>query len=441
MHHSLPLDPTFASAIADTGLRLALVDPGDEAGGLAWVRADLRGFHADDVDREGALDYLRAFAERRMTGVYDDAAASPEVPVATVSSWVTSLTVPGSIEHPGDASIDAWAISSVTVSPTHRRRGIARALLEGELRTAASAGLPLAALTASEATIYRRFGFACAALVADMTIDTRRAKWTGPAARGRVQFVERATLRAQADDIEQRARRNIPGEVARWGRRWDEFFGLTPDTEKESKGLRAVRYDDENGEPQGFALYKLKEHESDFSAHTVTVTEFVAVTDDAYAGLWRYLLELDLVTEVRASLRSVDEPLRWMIADARALRETLVSDHLWLRVLDVPATLTARRYAAADSVAFDVTDDLGYAAGRYVLSTDAAGSPTCIRSEDAPADAEVHLNVTEVGALLLGGVSAVTLRAAGRLTATPDAATLVDRLFHSPVPPRLGIWF
>ncbi|NYF09780.1 putative acetyltransferase [Leifsonia sp. AK011] len=438
MHHSLPLDPTSAAAIADTGLRYALVDPGDETGGVAWVRADVRGFHADDVDHKDALDYLRAFTERRMIGVYDDAAASPEIPVATVSSWVTSLTTPGTPEQ--TQTVDAWAISSVTVSPTHRRRGIARALLEGELRTAVAGGLPLAALTVSEATIYRRFGFACAALVADMTIDTRRAKWTGPAARGRVQFVERATLRAQADDIERRARRGIPGEVDRWGRRWDEFFGLTPDTEKESKGLRAVRYDDENGEPQGFALYKLKGDDNDFSAHTVTVTEFVAVTDDAYAGLWRYLLELDLVTEVRASLRSVDEPLRWMIADARALRETLVSDHLWLRVLDVPATLTARRYAAAGSVAFTVTDDLGFAAGRFVLSTDATGSPTCTRS-DAPADAEVHLNVAEVGALLLGGVSATTLRAAGRLTATRDAATLVDRLFHSPVPPRLGIWF
>ncbi|MDH6180048.1 putative acetyltransferase [Microbacteriaceae bacterium SG_E_30_P1] len=438
MHHSLPLDPTSAAAIADAGLRYALVDPGDEAGGVAWVRADVRGFHADDVDHKDAVDNLRAFTDRRMTGVYDDTAASPEIPVATVSSWVTSLTTPGTPEQ--TQTMDAWAISSVTVSPTHRRRGIARALLEGELRTAVAGGLPLAALTVSEATIYRRFGFACAVLVADWSIDTRRAKWTGPAARGRVQFVERAALRAQADDIERRARRSIPGEVDRWGRRWDEFFGLTPDTEKESKGLRAVRYDDENGEPQGFALFKLKEHESDFSAHTVVVTEFVAVTDDAYAGLWRFLLELDLVTEVRASLRSVDEPLRWMVADARAVRKTAESDHLWLRVLDVPATLTSRRYAAPGSIAFDVRDALGFAAGRFVLSTDASGAAACTAS-DAPADAEVSLDIAELGALFLGGISAATLRAAGRLTATPDAAAAIDRLFLSPTPPRLGIWF
>ena len=440
MHHSLPLDPTFSDAIAATGLRLGLVDPGDEVAGAAWVRADLRGFHADDVEHSDAVDQLRAFAERRMTGVYDDGAATPDIPVATVSSWVTSLSLPGA-DAPGSASIDAWAISSVTVSPTHRRRGVARALLEGELRTAVAGGLPLAALTVSEATIYRRFGFACAALAADLAIDTRRAKWTGPTARGRVQFVERAALRAQVDDIERRARRGIPGEVDRWDRRWDSFFGLTPETKKELEGLRSVRYDDEHGVAQGFALYKLKADDHDYSAHTVTVTEFVAVTDDAYAGLWRFLLELDLVTEVRASLRSVDEPLRWMIADARALRTTAISDHLWLRVLDVVATLSARHYSAPGSVAFDVTDELGYAGGRYVLTVGPDGVGAVVRSDDAAAEASVALDVAELGALLLGGISAVTLRAAGRIHTTTDAATLVDRIFHSPVPPRLGIWF
>ena len=52
-----------------------------------------------------------------------------------------------------------WAISMVTVAATHRRRGIARGLLEGELRAAASAGVPMAGLTVTEATIYGRYGF------------------------------------------------------------------------------------------------------------------------------------------------------------------------------------------------------------------------------------------------------------------------------------------
>ncbi|MFP3813618.1 GNAT family N-acetyltransferase, partial [Bacillus sp. SIMBA_005] len=77
-------------------------------------------------------------------------------PVATTNAWVTPLTIPGGGE------LDMWAISMVTVAATHRRRGIARSLLEGELRAAVSAGVPMAGLTVSEATIYGRYGFGSA---------------------------------------------------------------------------------------------------------------------------------------------------------------------------------------------------------------------------------------------------------------------------------------
>src|SRR5690606_38343867 len=121
-------------------------------------------------------------ASQRTPAIWDNTPEGPGMPVATVGSWPSELSVPGS------ATIPAWAISAVTVSPTHRRRGIAKALLESELRTANALGFPVAALTVSESTIYSRFGFAPAALSADYSIDTRRAVWTGPAASGRLQF-------------------------------------------------------------------------------------------------------------------------------------------------------------------------------------------------------------------------------------------------------------
>ena len=66
---------------------------------------------------------------QRSVGVFDDSIAEPAMPVATVTSWPAALTVPG-------GEVVAWAISGVTVAPTHRRRGIARAMLESELRVA-----------------------------------------------------------------------------------------------------------------------------------------------------------------------------------------------------------------------------------------------------------------------------------------------------------------
>ncbi len=429
----IPVDETSRAALAAAGLRLSLVDPTDDAAATAWTRADLRGFYADDVEGAEALTMFESFRERRSTGVYDDGAAVAEIPVATVSAWSTPLTLPGS------HTVDAWAISSVTVSPTHRRRGIARALLEAELRTAVAHGIPLAALTVSEATIYSRFGFACAAFAADWTIDTRRARWIGPDARGRVHFVERADLRKLAPEIEARARARIVGEVDRWDRLWDTMFGLTPDTAKDAGKLRAVRYDDEAGVPQGYAVYRVLDNPTDFSSHPVEVTELVTATDDAYAGLWRYLIELDLVSEVRVSLRSVDEPVRWMVADARAARKTKESDHLWLRILDVKASLEARAYSAPVDLVLDVSDALGFAEGRFAISVDAGGVASVTATDR---DADVRLGVNELSALLLGGVSALTLQAAGRVTeVAPGAVVALDRAFRGDVAPRLGIWF
>ena len=141
----IPIDPKVEAALAARGLSYRVVDPRDRAALAAWSLADIRGFHNPapteaDLEREIAV-----FVERRVHGVYDPTLDVPEVPVATVASWPTGLSVPGG------RSVDGWAVSSVTVAATHRRRGVARALMEGELHNAVAAGAAVAMLTATEA--------------------------------------------------------------------------------------------------------------------------------------------------------------------------------------------------------------------------------------------------------------------------------------------------
>ena len=431
----VPIDPTSAKQLAALGLRLGLVDTLDRQAFASWLHADMRGFHGARMSDELIAAHLDGLAYRRTTGVWDDGALDVASPVATVNSWSSQLTVPG------ERVVSAWAISSVTVAPTHRRKGIARALLESELRTAASLGMPLAMLTVSESTIYGRFGFSPAAMAADWRIDVRRARWTGPTASGRLQFVTLEQFRAQAPELFGRVRRAVPGEIDRWGLHWDRLAAQQSDDKDLSKNLRAVRYDDAGGETQGFALYRVTGGEVDFSAHTLTVEYLLSATHDAYAGLWRYLLEMDLVSEVKAHLRSVDEPLRWQISDMRAASVSPV-DHLWLRILDVTASLEARDYLAPGRIAFEVSDDLGFAAGRYLLDI-ADGVGTVNRIDEVPDDAaSIALTVNELSALYLGGVLASTLVGAGRIVELrPGSAQAVDTSFRSPVTPWLSAWF
>jgi predicted acetyltransferase len=435
---ALPIDPESAAALAAQGLERGLVDPADADATRRWLLADARGFHDATPSDESLAAQAKDVDGDRVTAVWDRSTADPETPVATVRCWEMGLTVPG-----GDA-IAAWAISSVTVSPTHRRRGIARALLTSELRTAKRRGLAMAMLTVSEATIYGRYGFGPSAHQAPYTVDTVRARWAGPTQAGRVQFVSPESLLRDGPAVFERARRRSPGEVDRREGWWKRALGLVPAEPGPAKrSLRAVRYDDADGTGQGFALYTIVLENGSFPGR-LELADLVAATDDAYAALWRYLIEMDLVSEIRAPLRSVSEPVAWQLADRRTVRKTDERDHLWLRILDVPATLARRRYFAPGEFVLEVADDLGFAGGEYLLAVGPDGRAAA-HPLTGPAPlpaARVALSVADLAALYLGGGSAVDLARAGRLVErTTDAAARLDSAFRSPHTPHLSTWF
>ncbi|MGN7797442.1 GNAT family N-acetyltransferase [Leifsonia sp. 22587] len=424
-YRTQPIDPTSERDLSAGGLRLALVDTTDAAAFDGWIRADFRGFHSGRP-KEEVLEEARGYlGGRRTTGVYDDAIPTRE-PVGTVNSWVAPLTVPGG------ARVDAWAISSVTVAPTHRRRGIARALLGGELRTAHALGVPLAILTVSESVIYGRWGFGPATYATAWTVDTKRVRWAGAETTGRLSFTDPEEYRDTAERVLDRVMAGRHGEIGLETYLAHRLTGpLKGNTEADQ--YRLVRYDSPSGEPEGFVSYTVK-GDDDFTRHTVDVSYLAAATDEALTALWRYLLELDLVASVKVWTRGVDEPLPALVSDIRGAQVTAVEDHLWVRILDVPAALQARTYERDGSIALEVADDLGMAGGRYRLTV------TDRRAEVATTedDADVTLPVASLGSVYLGHDTARALALAGRIQGDAEA---LDRLFRTAVPPRLSTWF
>jgi predicted acetyltransferase len=461
-----PEDPTSVASLAKQGLRYALVDTSDPAAFGAWLHADDRGFLQASRSDEQLKPSIAGIAERRTIGVYDDALAAPDGPdaaawpVATVSSWPGQMTLPGStIEHP--RTMPSWAISSVTVAATHRRRGVARNLLEGELRTAAALGVPMAMLTVSESTIYGRFGFAPAAFAADWTIDTRRVRWTvpaasgattsgaaesGAAASGRVEYLSVEQYRKEVPLLHDRLRLSSPGEIEVWPLRWDQTIGADEPDSARTKSLRAVRYVDAEGITRGLALFRLSGGDDDFTQHTLTVARLDSETPDSDLALWRFLLEYDLTIELKAHLRRVDEPMRWRLGDFRAAHVD-VFEHQYLRVLDVVAAFEARGYLGTGSIVFDVTDPLGFAQGVWQLSVvepvESTLRATVTQLDKTPdAAAALKLTANELAAICLGGVSVATLVAAGRITELrPGSAAAADPLLRVERAPFLSVWY
>lgn len=421
-------DRISTDRLAAEGLTYRVVDTGDAGAVQSFQRTMARGFMGGEPTAE-ALSFGRPQLEsRRNIGVYDGADGAQ--PVASIDSWVTPVALAGGNELP------MWAISGVTVASTHRRRGIARALLEGELRAAAGAGLALAGLTVTEATIYGRYGFGHAVPMSRFTVDTRRAGWGGRVAGGRLEYVDRETLAAELGAVHDRVRRARPGQIPGWPTRWAGMAGLSPsDTRRDD--VRGVRYLDRDGVVRGAMAFVLTERGGTFR-FALDVRLLVAETDEATAELWRFAVQHDLVDEVTASLRPTDDPLPWLVRDARGVSQS-VHDHGWLRILDVPAALSARGWSAPVDVALRVEDPLGFAAGSWRLHVDASGETTV--EAIASSDAQVVLDVAALSSLYAGAVRVSTLRAAGRVTGDPSALLALERAGAAFPAPALDIWY
>ncbi|MFJ6531824.1 GNAT family N-acetyltransferase [Microbacterium sp. NPDC091662] len=425
----VPADTTSTERLAGSGLEYRVVDLNDEASASAFARAVDRGFLGSDPNTEMLAQVRKTFAERRNIGVFEKTPPATALPVATINGWVTPLTIPG-------GEIPMWAISVVTVSATHRRRGIARALLEGELRAAASAGVPIAGLTVSEATIYGRYGFGSAIPVARHTVDTRRAGWSGPTPAGRLEYIDRETLAADLGTVHERARGRASGQIPGWQGRWEGYAGVAPTPDRDQ--ARGVRYLDEDGVLRGVMAYAVGEAGGTFRFR-MDVRLLVAETDDARTALWRFALQHDLVDEVVADLRPIDDPLPWLVHDTRGVKQE-VHDHGWLRILDLPTALTARRYSAPIDTVLRVEDSLGFASGDWRLRVDDAGVAT-VEAATGGSAIDLTLDISTLSALYAGGIRASSLHGAGRITAESAAVEAFDRAFVAFPAPSLDIWY
>ncbi|MGI8759723.1 MAG: GNAT family N-acetyltransferase [Jatrophihabitantaceae bacterium] len=354
--------------------------------------------------------------------------------VATLASEARTVTVPGCDGRTRDVSADA--LTAVTVSATHRRRGLLTQMLSASLAAARERGDAFSVLVAAEWPIYGRFGYAPAVCSADYTYLSRHpsAKVT-PARAGAVRQVDPAELGALAPGVFDAARRLRAGNVDRPGLWWPSRLGVDGFAAiHEGKAPAYYLHDGADG-PDGLLAWAVtRDFELDGSLAAIEVRELVAASDEAYRDLWAFLGGIDVVSEIGLHGRPVDEPVRWLLPDGRALRQTYAGDHTWLRLLDVPAALTARGYAVPGRLVLEVVDDDlgGYGAGRFRLDADAEGAQCRATS----AGADLRLTQRALASVYLGGH---TLRGQ-RLSAsvaelTPGALGLADAMFATPLAP------
>ena len=345
--------------------------------------------------------------------------------VASTGSYARRLTVPG-----GEVSLAA--VTMVGVQASHRRRGLLRSLMRHQLDALHEAGEPVAALWAAETAIYTRFGYGLATMAAKLEVHSRQARLRSAPDR-RAELLTPAEAVPAMRGIHDAARRGLPGMLDRPGAWW-EWRITDRQEDREGAGvLRAAVVED-----AAYALYAVKDGwDRGRPAFEVFVRELVATGAEARAAIWGYLLGLDLTHRLEYELAAADEPLPHMLTEAQAV-QTQLSDGLWVRLVDVPAALTRRAYAAPFEVVLDVADEFcPWNAGRWALAWDGTGA-TCERTS-APADLE--LGCEELGAAYLGGTTLGRLARAGRVrelrAGALDAASRAFRGDRAPWCPEI----
>lgn len=340
-------------------------------------------------------------------------------PAGTAAAFTCDMTVAG-------GPVPAAAVTGVSVPPTHRRRGILTTLMRRQLADVAERGSePFAALWASEAVIYGRFGYGAAGRRRDVTVAAHDPVLLGPAPAGTVRAVDTAAMRALAPPLYDALRAEVPGMISRSAHRWDNRLA-DGDARRRGAGAQRLAVYEDGGVPRGYAWYRTSPHWSDGTPDgEVRVKELVALDADAHAGLWRFLLGVDLMTRVAWDNLPADDPLPHRLPDPRAVRGT-TADGLWVRVLDVPGALTRRAYATTGAVTIEVVDDAGYAAGRWRVDASPDGA-TCTR---ATGSADLAMSAAELGAVYLGDTPLRSLAAAGRVDEhAPGAVATASALF------------
>jgi predicted acetyltransferase len=337
---------------------------------------------------------------------------------------------------PGGAWLPTSGVTRVGVLATHRRRGLLRTLLTRLLTEAAERGQVLASLRASETIIYQRFGFGLAGRNAEATLMSQAAlPLTGAATSGTMRLLQRDEILTTVTDLYERAARR-PGVLRRPAWMWQRYLEKTLELGGDAEFVAV--HTSADGVDDGFVHYHVKWKDSGKQAPwtaprgTGEVYDLWGTDPAAELALWEYLFSIDLVDEWYAEERPVDDVIQFAVADTRAYRTRWIFDEQWLRLLDVDAALTARRFADVEGAVTVAVTDAMLPRNNGVWSVSAAGAKR-IDDIDAGEGADLAADIGQLSAAYLGGTPWRALVAAGRIDVRdPAAVALADALFAVP---------
>ena len=394
----------------------------DDDGFPAFRRAFAATFGFENSDEE--LERSRWVAEvDRLVAARD---ADGRI-VGTSGAFTFGMSLPGG----GDAP--CAGITVVSVRADHRRRGLMTRMMQQLFADADERGEPFAALWASESPIYGRYGFGPAVPTLGVTIERQHGALHHAGPVSEVELLDPDAVTDTLPDLYEVARRQRGGMMTRPDGWWRRLVADPPDARDGAGPLRYALLPE-----RGFATYRLKpDWGTGTPVGTVHLEDLVALDPAATAALWRFVIDTDLAAKVEVVRRPLDDPIRTLLVDPTRASFGY-GWPLWLRLLDLPAAVAARRYLVDGTIVLDVADELRPAnAGRWRIEV-ADGTAHCERTDAAP---DLTMDTSALATVLLGGVRATQLHLASWMHGEPAAAAALDRLFAVDLAPTSDLMF
>ena len=348
--------------------------------------------------------------------------------VGTANSFQSSLRLPGGKQ------VAHAAVTHVGVSPTHVRRGVVSNLLEQQLHDFHQQGIVVASLRASQGQVYQRFGYGIASESLSIEIDKNHGVFNLPAGS---EAPIRLLPASEAWTLLEAIYQHYPPERAGTLSRWPQWWAFQVLRQQTAAGNEYVAVLGEPGAETAFVRYHAKAEENWLFSRTRTlvVDDLVAAQPADYRALLKFLFSLDVTQRIHFSSRALDDVLPLLIANPRALTLGPVRDETWLRIIDVHAALNARPYQSGVPVVVQINDPLLTNNNQRLQISEDGAAPTRLA-------AEITLDISQLGSLLLGGTKAWQLAHAGRIDEhTEGAIARFDQLIQTHTLPYSGIYF
>lgn len=355
---------------------------------------------------------------------------------AVHSSYPYEMRVPG-------GTVSASGLTWVGVHPSHRRRGLLTSMIDDHFSRSRARGEVVSTLFAAETTIYQRFGYGLACPTYRLTLP-RGAEFRDVAGTENLTVrLEDADLSRHAADVRAvLARDERPGAMSTVGDAMMANLFFDPESLRDGHERRRIAIVEDAAGPAAFALFQRKLAWTDSGPRGTGASEhgWAAVTAAAERTLWSVLSDLDLMSSTKVSSVALDSPLIHLLKDVRG-SVALMRDQVWLRILDVPAALSARTYLKDVDVTIGVEDSQIPENSLPWRFTVANGVATVERAE-RDASVDVRLSIQELSVAYLGGTTIDALASAGLVEEVRRGAVAdLSDAFRSRLAPRGSLHF